>query len=105
MPKGVSMPPRFAAIFCIINVNAIYFCFPVLLSTRKPSGRNVSSAMSLAMSIEPMNVIYTSASTLMRAVLKKCTILRAITKKKFMSLSAQTTASTQKRQLSVLKSK
>ena len=25
LPKGVNIPPRFAATFCIINVNAIYF--------------------------------------------------------------------------------
>ena len=34
LPNGVSMPPRFAAIFCMINVNGIYFCFPVEESAR-----------------------------------------------------------------------
>ena len=29
LPNGVSMPPRFAAIFCIINVNGRYFFLPV----------------------------------------------------------------------------
>ena len=51
------MPPRFAAMFCMMNVNAMYFSFFVVFSTKNPSGRNVSSAMSLAISIEPMNVI------------------------------------------------
>ena len=57
MPNGVSMPPRFAAMFCIMNVNGMYFSFPVVVSTRYPSGRNVRSAMSFAMSMEPMNVM------------------------------------------------
>ena len=29
LPNGISMPPRFAAIFCIINVNGRYFSLPV----------------------------------------------------------------------------
>ena len=33
-PKGVSMPPKFAAIFCIINVNAMYFVLPVEFNTK-----------------------------------------------------------------------
>ena len=33
-PNGVSIPPKFAAIFCIINVNAIYFCIPVDAKTK-----------------------------------------------------------------------
>ena len=77
-PKGVSIPPRFAAIFCIINVNAIYFSFFVVVSTKYPSGRNVKSAISFAISIEPINVIYTSAKTAKRAFLKYCTIFLAI---------------------------
>ena len=57
LPNGVSMPPRFAAMFCITNVNAMYFCLPVVVSTKYPSGRKVRSAISLAISIEPIKVI------------------------------------------------
>ena len=71
------MPPRLAAIFCMMKVNAMYFSFPVDVSTRYPSGRNVSSAMSFAISMEPINVMYTSASTLIRAFLHKRTIRSA----------------------------
>ena len=56
-PKGVSIPPKLAAIFCIIKVNAIYLLFPVEVKTNRPNGRKVSSAISLAMSIEPIKVI------------------------------------------------
>ena len=57
LPNGVSIPPKLAAIFCIIKVNAIYFCLPVDESTKKPSGKKVSNAISLAISIEPKKVI------------------------------------------------
>ena len=36
----MSIPPRFAAIFCIIKVNAIYLRFPVVESTKNPSGKS-----------------------------------------------------------------
>ena len=77
LPNGVSIPPKFAAIFCIINVTAIYFSLCVAVRTKYPSGRKVSSAMSLAISIEPINVMYTSARTLARAFLNSRTTLRA----------------------------
>ena len=104
-PNGVSMPPKFAAIFCMINVNAIYFFFPAEESTKYPSGKKVKSAISLAMSIEPKKVIYTSAKIEARVFLKSNTILRAKTVKKEIFRKAQTTANTQKRQVSVFKSK
>ena len=63
------------------------------------------SAMSLAISIEPMNVMYTSAITHIRRFPNFLTIFLASMKKKLTFLSAHTTASTQKRQVSVLKSK
>ena len=56
-PKGVNIPPRFAAMFCIMNVKHIYFSFFVLERTKYPRGRKVSSAISLAISIEPINVM------------------------------------------------
>ena len=77
LPKGVSIPPRFAAMFCIIKVNAIYLFLPVVLRTYSPKGKNVSSAISLAMSIEPIKVIYTSARTAIRIFLKICMIFLA----------------------------
>ena len=76
-PNGVSMPPKFAAIFCMIKVNAMYFSFCVEDSTKSPSGRNVSSAISFAISIEPMNVIYTSINTHILAFLNCCTTFLA----------------------------
>ena len=79
LPKGVNMPPKFAAIFCIIKVNAIYCFLFVDESTKYPSGKKVSSAMSLASSIEPKNVTYTSASIQARVVLKILTIFVANT--------------------------
>ena len=60
-----------------MKVNAIYFCLPVVVKTRKPSGKKVKSAISFAISIEPINVIYTNAKTLIRAFLKSSTHLRA----------------------------
>ena len=77
LPNGVSIPPRFAAMFCIMNVNAIYFVFFVVVRTKYPSGKNVSSAISFAISIDPMNVMYTSARTAIRAFLKSCTTFLA----------------------------
>ena len=56
-PNGVSIPPKFAAMFCIINVNAMYFFLPVEESTKYPSGKKVNNAMSFAISIEPINVM------------------------------------------------
>ena len=56
LPNGVSIPPRFAAMFCIMKVNAIYFSFPVEVRTKYPSGKKVKSAISLAISIEPKKV-------------------------------------------------
>ena len=63
--------------FCIIKVNAIYLVFFVVESTKYPRGKNVRSAMSLAMSMEPMKVIYTRPRTLILAFLKSWTIFRA----------------------------
>ena len=77
LPKGVNIPPRFAAMFCMIKVKAIYFCLPVELSTKNPRGRKVNRAMSLAMSMEPIKVIYTRARTLSRALRKHWTIFWA----------------------------
>lgn len=105
LPNGVSIPPRFAAIFCIIKVNVIYFCLPVDDNTKYPSGKNVKSAISLAINIDPKKVIYTSARMLARVVLKSRTIFLASAVKNLIFLSAQTTASTQKRQVSVFQSK
>ena len=105
LPKGVSIPPKFAAMFCIIKVNAIYFCLPVVDKTRYPRGRNVSNAISFAINIEPIKVTYASANTHERADLNNNTIFCANTKKKRIFLNAHTTASTQNRQVSVLKSK
>ena len=101
----MSIPPRFAAMFCIMKVNAIYFRFPVDSRTKKPSGRNVRSAISFAISIEPIKVMQTSAITAMRRFPVQTTIFRETKVKKPMFLRAQTTASVQKRQVSVLRSK
>ena len=57
LPNGVSIPPRFAAIVWSINTYAMYFFLPELSRTKYPSGRNVRSAMSFAMNIEPMKVM------------------------------------------------
>ena len=53
----MSIPPRFAAIFCRMKTYAVYFSLFVHFRTMYPSGRNVMSAMSFAMSMEPMNVM------------------------------------------------
>ena len=53
MPNGVSIPPKFAATFCITNTNAVYFVLPQEESTNQPSGKNVISAISFAITIEP----------------------------------------------------
>ena len=47
------MPPRFAAMFCMMNTKAVSFLFPHDSSTKNPRGRKVTSAMSFAMIIEP----------------------------------------------------
>ena len=47
------MPPKLAAIFCMIKVKAVSFLFPHESSTKYPRGKKVMSAMSLAMIIEP----------------------------------------------------
>ena len=104
-PNGVSIPPRFAAIFCMIKVNAMYFVFPVEERTKYPRGKKVKSAISLAMSIEPKKVTYESAKTQARAFLKSPTIFSAKMVKKDIFFKAQTTAKTQKRQVSVFQSK
>ena len=70
-----------------------------------PSGKNVRSAISFAMSIDPIKVMYTSASIAERILPVSATILRAINVKKRMFFSAQMTASVQNRHDSVLKSK
>ena len=57
MPKGVSIPPRLAEIFWIMNIGAIYFSLLVAEREIYPSGKNVISAISLARNIEPINVI------------------------------------------------
>jgi len=57
------------------------------------------------MSMDPMKVIYTRARTLIRAFLNTCTIRLALTKKNLMFRRAHTVASTQNRQVRVLKSK
>ena len=51
------MPPRLAAMFCMIKVKIMYLRLPVEDSTRKPRGRKVRSAMSFAISIEPRKVM------------------------------------------------
>ena len=70
-----------------------------------PSGKKVKSAISFAMSIEPINVMYTRASIAVRILPVRATILRAINVKKRMFFSAQMTASVQKRHDSVFRSK
>ena len=105
MPKGVSIPPRFAAIFCIIKMGAINFSLPVAESERYPRGKKVKSAMSLARNIEPIKVIYTSAKASVRVLPVSVTIFLAVIVKKRMFFNAQITASVQKRQVNVLKSK
>ena len=57
LPKGVSMPPRLAAMFCKINTVATSSFLPAVEKTKYPRGRKVISAISLAMSMEPMKVI------------------------------------------------
>ena len=47
------MPPRFAAMFCMIKVRAVSFLLPQESSTKYPSGKKVMSAMSFAMTIDP----------------------------------------------------
>ena len=70
-----------------------------------PSGRNVKRAISFARNIEPIKVIYTSARASVRVLPVRATIFLAVMVKKRMFLRAQITASVQKRQVSVLKSK
>ena len=91
--------------FCMMKVKIIYFCCPEDLRTKYPSGKKVSSAISLAISIEPTNVIMTIVITARRMSPVSATIRRAIIVKKLISLRAHITASVQKRQVSVLKSK
>ena len=101
----MSIPPRFAAIFWIMKMGAIYFSFPVEEREIYPSGKNVKRAISLAKNIEPIKVIYTSARASVRVFPVSATIFLAVIVKKRMFLSAHITASVQKRQVSVLKSK
>ena len=63
------------------------------------------SAMSLAISIEPMKVMYTSASASVRRLPATATILRARIVKNLMLRSAATTASVRNRQERVRRSK
>ena len=63
------------------------------------------SAMSLAISIEPMKVMYTSASESVRRLPATATILRARIVKNLMLRSAATTASVRNRQERVRRSK
>ena len=105
MPKGVSIPPRFAARVCRVKVTGISFLLPVESSTKKLRGRKVSRAMSLAIIMEPIYVINISAVTAERTVCRESTILRARLLKKLMFLSADITARVQKRQESVERSK
>ena len=87
------------------KVKAIYFSFLVLESTKKPSGKNVMRAISLAMSIDAKYVINTNAIIAERVVLKIFTILLASMRKKLMCLSAEITASITNKLTNVLKSK
>ena len=48
-----AVKPRLAATFCMTKTNAVYFVLPHDDSTSQPSGKNVISAISFAMIIEP----------------------------------------------------
>ena len=74
LPNGVNIPPKFAAIFCIIKVNAICFFLPAASNTKYPNGKKVKSAISLAISILPIKVTYTKAKTHARKFLNLLTI-------------------------------
>ena len=80
------------------------FLLPMMENTKYPSGRKVISAMSLAMSMEPMKVMHKSASAAVRAVPVSRMIRCARTEKKWMFFSAHTTASVTNRQHSVFRS-
>ena len=99
------MPPRFAEIFCIMKRNAVYLVLPVCSTTIQPRGKKVRSAISFAINIDPIKVMYMRARKQLLRSLNFATIRLARRVKKFTDLKAQTTASTEKRQESVLKSK
>ena len=105
LPNGVTMPPRLAARFCSKKVMAAYSVCPAAVSTARLSGRKVSSAMSLASSIEPVKVTATSATTQRRSVCSRMTIASASERKKRMPRRAHTAASVLNRQASVRQSK
>ena len=56
----------------------MYFCLPVELSTRYPKGKKVKSAISLAISMEPIKVMYTNTRIAIRALRKYWTIFLAM---------------------------
>ena len=89
----------------MIKTNAVSFLLPHDSSTKYPSGRKVTSAMSFAMIIEPKKVTNTSASVILRMFLKRRTMTSASHTKKRIFLNAATTASVQNRHASVLQSK
>ena len=104
LPNGVSIPPRLAEKFCMIKRNARSRPRSAESRIIAPSGRKVSSAMSLTMNMELKKVIAHSARQQLRAVEKRATSFRARTPKKPTLFSAFITASTENRQASVLKS-
>ena len=105
MPKGVSIPPRFAEIFCKINRYAIWLSFLVTERAKYPRGKKVISAISFAISIEPINVIDISIiNRLLRLPVIRTSFLARIVKN-FIFLRAQTTAKVKNRQARVLQSK
>ena len=98
------IPQRLAAQFCRMNRSAVCFSCPVEERTNQPSGKKVNKAVSLVRSIEPNMVITTSAVHTPRTVEKVCTIRWERAEKICRSRKAPTTASTQNRQASVLRS-
>ena len=105
MPKGVSIPPRLAEIFCNINRYAIYFSFLVTDKAKYPRGKKVISAISLAIIIEPKKVMVISIKKSVRKlpVIKTKRLAKMV--KNLMFLKAQITASVKNKQASVFQSK
>ena len=101
----MSIPPRFADIFCKTKRYAMYFCCFATESAKYPRGKKVISAISFAIIIEPMKVMIISNKNSERKFPDKLTSFLAKMVKNLIFLNAQTTANVKNKQESVLKSK
>ena len=101
----MSIPPRFAEIFCKTKRYAIYFSCFITESAKYPSGKNVISAISFAIIIEPMKVMVISSIKSERIFPAKVTSFRAKIVKNLMFLKAHITARVKNKQERVFKSK